>query len=98
MEIVYWQIRVSPLRQKWQLEEQFLKMPRFTRGKKQMPAKDVDYSGIIAHARIHVERVIGRIKKFSYLQSRISVSQVNLLDDEILIISVVISLNNSIVT
>ena len=75
-----------------------LKIPKFTKGKKQMPADDVDYSRSLAHVRIHVERVIGRLRKFSYLQSRISISQVDLLDDAMVIISAIINLNNSVVT
>ena len=36
-----------------------LRVPAFTRGKAQIPAKDVDISRQIAHIRIHVERTIG---------------------------------------
>ena len=35
-----------------------LRRPAFTRGKKQMTAKDIDLSRQIAHVRIPVERVI----------------------------------------
>ena len=41
-----------------------LKIPAFTKNKKQMPAKDVHNSHKISNVRIHMERVIGRIKKF----------------------------------
>ena len=41
-----------------------LKIPAFTKNKKQMPAKDVHNSHKISNVHIHMERVIGRIKKF----------------------------------
>ena len=43
-----------------------LRMPAFTKGKKQLTAKDVGISRQIAHVRIHVERVIGRLKNSKY--------------------------------
>ena len=48
-----------------------LRIPAFTRGKKQMTAKDIDISRQIAHVRIHVERLIGRLKKFKILNTTI---------------------------
>ena len=57
-----------------------LAMPSLTRGKSQMPAKDVDESRKIAHVHIHVERVIGRLKTFKILNSTIPISQVDLLN------------------
>ena len=44
-----------------------LKIPKFTRGKKQLSAREVDESLQLAHVRIHVERVIGRLKDFRIL-------------------------------
>ena len=41
-----------------------LAIPSFTRGKSQMPAKDVDESRRMAHVCTHVEMVIGRLKTF----------------------------------
>ena len=63
-----------------------------------MPAKEVDFSRSIAHVRIHVERVIGRMRKFDYLQSKIGIRQVDLLDDAMVIISAVVNLNQSMVS
>ena len=51
-----------------------LRIPAFTRGKKQMTAKDIDISRQIAHVRIHVERVIGRLKKFKILNTAIPIA------------------------
>ena len=43
------------------------KNPSFHTRKKQMTARDVDISRQIAHFRMHVERVIGQLKKFKIL-------------------------------
>ena len=43
-----------------------LKIPAFTKNKKQMSAKDVHNSRKISNVRIHVERVIGRTKKIKF--------------------------------
>ena len=75
-----------------------LKIPKFTKGKKQMAAKDVEFSRQISNVRIHVERVIGRLRKFTILQSKIPLSQIDLLDDIMIIISAIININNSVVS
>jgi len=41
-----------------------LKIPCFTKGKQQLHVKDVDVSRQLFNVRIHVERVIGHLKKF----------------------------------
>ena len=46
------------------------KIPAFTRGKKQLPAFEIDDTWQIASVRIHVERVIGLVRrKYKILQS-----------------------------
>ena len=35
-----------------------LKLPKFTKGRKKMPTKDVDFSRKIAKVGIHVQRVV----------------------------------------
>ena len=48
-----------------------LKIPAFTRGKSQLSAHEVEETRKIASVRIHVERVIGLVKrKYQILQSR----------------------------
>lgn len=55
------------------LKEQFaqrgvkLITPAFTKGKKQLSAEEVESSRMMSRARIHVERVIGRVKDFKIL-------------------------------
>ena len=45
-----------------------IKMPAFTKGKRQMPAIELEKSRKLAHLRIHVERVIGLLRqKYSIL-------------------------------
>ena len=47
-----------------------IKIPAFTKGKKQLDPIDVEQTRSIANVRIHVERVIGNIrKKYQILQS-----------------------------
>ncbi|KAI4821186.1 hypothetical protein KUCAC02_029128 [Chaenocephalus aceratus] len=46
-------------------------MPAFTRGKSQLSAYEVEETRTIANVRIHVERVIGLVRrKYQILQSR----------------------------
>ena len=52
-----------------------LKIPAFTRGKKQLHPSELEYSRGIAAVRIHVERVIGLVRnKYTILQSTIPIS------------------------
>ena len=74
-----------------------LKIPRFTRGKKQMSGKEVDESREIANVRIHVERVIGRLRKFDILQSIIPITQVHLTDHVMTVISGLVNISPSVV-
>lgn len=75
-----------------------LRIPAFTRNRTQMSVRDVDVSRQIAHVRIHVERVIGRLKKFKILSSVITLSQVDLIDDMMVTIAGVVNLNPSVVS
>ena len=75
-----------------------LKMPYFTKGKKQMSAQEVDSSRQLSRVRIHVERVIGRWKNFKILQSIIPISQADLLDDIVIVCGGLTNLCTSVVT
>ena len=57
----------------------------------------MDISRQIAHVRIHVERVIDRLKKFKILNTTISIAQVDLADNIMVSIAVIINLNASVV-
>ena len=59
-----------------------LEIPSFTKGKKQLSQKEIEYSQRLAKVRIHVERVIGLMKnKYTILQSTLPVSLVKCKDD-----------------
>ena len=75
-----------------------LKIPHFIKGKIQMSGKEVDASRKISKVRIHVERVIGRLRKFRILQSNITMTQVKKLNDVIIIIASLDNLNNRVVS
>ena len=63
-----------------------------------MSGKEVDTSRRISDIRIHVERVISRLRKFRILQSNIPMTQVKLLNDVMIIIAGLVNLNNSVVS
>ena len=52
----------------------------------------------IATVRIHVERVTGRLKKLDILNKNIPISQVDLLDNILLITCALVNLNGSVVS
>ncbi|CAN7986214.1 unnamed protein product [Ixodes hexagonus] len=51
-----------------------LVVPAFTRGKRQLPAQEVETARQMSKIRIHVERAIGRIKVFRILQDRLPIT------------------------
>ena len=60
-----------------------LEIPAFTKGKKQLSQEEVEYSQRLAKVRIHVERVIGLVKKkYTILQSVLPVSLIKHTGDE----------------
>ena len=63
-----------------------------------MSGKEVDAYRKISNVCIHVERVIGRLRKFIILQSNIPMTQVKLLNDVMIIIAGLVNLNNSVVS
>ena len=63
-----------------------------------MSGKEVDNSRRISNVRIHVERVIGRMRKFRILQSTIPILQVHLLDNVMSVIAALVNINSSVVS
>ena len=45
-----------------------LQIPAFTRGKNQLSSAEVEHSRRLARVRIHVEHVIGQMKKYTILR------------------------------
>ncbi|XP_065665541.1 uncharacterized protein LOC136086967 [Hydra vulgaris] len=74
-----------------------LKVPAFTKGRSQLSAKEVNKSRQLANVRIHVERVIGRLKKFDILNVKLPISQVDLLDNIVFTICGLVNMSNSVV-
>ena len=74
------------------------KIPCFTKGKSQLSQCEVDTSRQLPNVRIHVERVIGRLKKFRYLQTTVPIQQVDLLDNVMIIIFGCVNLNQKIIS
>ena len=68
-----------------------IKIPPFTKGKKQLEKVDVDWSRELSLVRIHVERVIGILKqKYTVLQSILPVQFCDGSNDEVTVIDKVI--------
>ena len=62
-----------------------------------MTAKDIDIFRQIAHVRIHVERVIARLKQFKISNTTIPIPQVDFTDNIMVSIAGIIDLNASVV-
>ena len=75
-----------------------LKIPAFTKNKKQMPAKDVYIIPIkyLMFAFTWNVLLVGQ-KKFKLLNSIIPIKMVDLLDSVMVVICVLVNLNNSVV-
>lgn len=85
----------------FQLDQEFvtrgahLKVPAFTRGKSQISRADVDRSRKIANVGIHIERIVGRLRKFNILNTVIPIKQVDLMDNVMVAIAGIVNLNRS---
>ena len=87
----------------WQLDRGFniqdlllsrevkLVIPPFTKGKTQFVKGKVEQTSSAARARIHIEKVIGRIKDFRILNFR-ALTMVDLLDDIFTVASALVNL------
>ena len=68
-----------------------------SKGKKQLSGGEVDTSKQLSSVRIHMKRVIGRIKKFRLLQTTLPLTQVDLLDHIMVTVCGLVNINNSVV-
>ena len=75
-----------------------LQVPDFTKKKRQLSGKEVDTLRQLPNVRIHVERVIGQVKKFRLQQNIPPLTQIDLLDDIMIIVCAIINLNKCIVS
>ena len=59
-----------------------VKIPPFTKGKKQLEKVDVDWSRELSSVRIHVERIIGTLKqKYTILQGVLPITYIGNVDE-----------------
>lgn len=63
-----------------------LVIPAFTRGKKQLSARDVEETRQLANIRIHVERAMERIKNFRILSDKVPLYLVPHVDNIMMIV------------
>ena len=74
-----------------------LEIPPFLKNKGQLSEIDNKTTKIIANARIHVERVIGRIKEFQILKSELQIQFADLLDNILIICAAIVNLQAPVV-
>ena len=70
-----------------------LKFPHFTKEKSQLSGKEVDTSRQLSSVRIHVEMVIGQVKNIHMLRNIVPLTQMDLLDNIMVIVCAIINLN-----
>ena len=59
-----------------------VKLPPFTKGKKQLKKMDVDFAHQLSRVRIHVERVIGILRqKYAILEHTLPINMIMCLDN-----------------
>ena len=75
-----------------------MEIPSFIKGKSQLSKKDVDTSRSIARVCIHIERVIGRMRKFDIINTVIPLFRVDLLDEIMLCIAGLVNISDRIVS
>ena len=74
-----------------------LQIPAFTTGRDQLAPRDVDQTRKIANVRIHVERVIGRMRKYEIINTILPISIADLTDYMMRVIAGLVNLNRSVV-
>lgn len=78
---MFWQAGVLTFEDSTAVHFAVVKIPAFTRRKKQLSAVDVETSRRISSVRIHVERVIGNVrKKYKILQSTLPLDYLTVKD------------------
>ena len=88
-----WQIEVSIFKICY-LAGRLIKLviPPFTKGRTQFVKGKVEQTSSVARARIHIKRVIGRIKDFRIMNFRVPLTMVDLLDDIFTVASALVNL------
>lgn len=73
-----------------------LRTPAHTKGKKQLSQRDTELSRELSRVRIHVERVIGRMKVYKLLRSRIPITLMRDVDDIVTVVAALCNMQPSV--
>lgn len=79
-------------------------VPAYTKGKSQLPKEDVEKSRMMSRARIHIERVIGRLKDFEIIKGPLPInlvkrktdSQITAGDKIVRVVAAIVNTNDAI--
>lgn len=63
-----------------------VRMPSFTKGKEQLSQAETERSRQMSRLRIHVERIIGRVKKYSLLRTVLPITSMKAIHSAVTII------------
>ena len=74
-----------------------LRYPPFKVGKSQFSASNVKETKVVANARIHIERVIGRLKEFKILHSVLPLDFMDMIDHIACICSGIVNMQSPII-
>lgn len=89
--------RGFPIRELLLLKRAELVLPPAGKGKAQMTSSDVQKTQKVANARIHVERVIKRLKDFKFLSQVIRITMLRHSDDILVVCAAITNLRPPIV-
>ena len=73
-------------------------IPPFVKGKKPFTERDNENNKSIANARIHVERVIGRVRDYQYMNGVVPINQLDLIGPAANVCCALTTLKNSVMT
>ena len=67
-------------------------LPPFVRSKRQFTRSEVYYGKRVARARIHIERVMGRLKEFRLLGNKLPITMIDMCDNIWIIAAAIVNL------
>jgi len=67
--------------------------PTFVRNKEQLNEEDCEYSREISSARVHIERVMERLKNFRILHGEVQWNYLSVMDDVMITIAGIVNLS-----
>ena len=93
----FWQIGVFLIEDDLATRGAQLAIPAFTKGKKHLPAWEVERGRRLSHIRIGVERLMERIKNFSIISTRLPMAFVPHIDNILIICGALANLEDPLV-